>query len=73
MCKTGKCSLDRCVGCELADLRAIGDTMQSALSRIITRLEGQDPFKLLGYEGYQALLEGGRSIEEWTEARSKSK
>lgn len=73
MCKTGKCSLDRCVGCELADLRAIGDTMQSTLSRVIAGLDKEELAHRLGYEGMMAILEGKSAIENWTETRKKSR
>lgn len=60
---------------ELADLRAIGDTMQSAFSRVaqsVHEIIGND-VGLMGYESYMALLEGESAIEKWTEARKKSK
>jgi hypothetical protein len=58
------------VEAELAELRAIGDLMQSSLSRLV---EAELPRPLSqpehGYEVHMAALEGRTAIEDWTRAR----
>lgn len=58
---------------ELAELRAIGDTMQSEFSRVLAALPTTNWADKAGYEAGMAALEGKRAIEKWTEARKQSR
>lgn len=59
---------------ELRDLRQIGDQMQSAFDRVRSALvKASNEMPGLGYEANMALIEGSDAIEEWTEARKKSR
>lgn len=58
------------------EMRAVGDLMQSAFSRVLAALvdaedaEGQGGVALpLDYEAQMAVLEGRGAIDRWTELR----
>lgn len=59
---------------EFIELRAIGDQMQSALSRILSMLDAatDSPYPPLDYETQMAVIEGHSCIERWTEVRKHS-
>jgi hypothetical protein len=55
------------------DLTAIGDRMQSALSRIVEWVETPAPAPALPpYEVLNALNEGRRAVDDWTAARRET-
>lgn len=59
---------------ELADLRAAGDQLQSAMSRVGEWINGpDDQWEFMPYEVQMAVHEGLSAVEKWTEARKHSR
>lgn len=56
---------------EVGDLRAYGDEMQSALSRLAEYVLGS--CKDVPYETRMAALEGRSAVGRWTETRRRSR
>jgi hypothetical protein len=56
---------------EIRQLRAAGDQMQSAMSRVAEWLKTHDT--VMPYEVRMAVLEGESAVNDWTEARRLSR